>query len=231
MLQRHKSLFLPLLALFLLAEGTLSVLLHMVGRGGSRLSYAVVVLAFVFCLLLVEARASRLLTVAALAFTLCADYFLVLRDDEYLVAMLFFSVTQLLYAARLFLAEERRRRALQLGIRGGVILLARVATCLVAGESTDALALVSLFYFANLATNTLFAFLDGGGRGLFPYGLLLFVFCDIFVGFGMLGEYLPLGDGPLLSFLTSPPVNMAWVFYAPSQVLLSLSVLDRREMA
>ncbi len=228
MLRRNKTALGASILLFLVAEVTLSVLLHTVPRGGRILSYAVVVLAFGFCLLLYRRSAIWCFTSAALLFTLCADYFLVLRGDRYLAAMLFFSVVQLLYAGRLLSREAKRRRALHLGIRGGTVLAALAATCLVAGENTDALALVSLFYFADLLVNTLFAFLDTRGRGLLPYGLLLFVLCDIFVGFSMLRAYLPLGDGALISFLTSPPVNMAWVFYAPSQTLLSLSVLDEK---
>ena len=226
MLRRNKTLLSAAISLFLAAEVTLSVLLHSTGSFERGLSYSVVALAFFFCLGLYRRGAVWPLTVGALAFTLGADYFLVLRGDRYLTAMLLFSVVQLLYAARLLLLEPRRRCAAHLGLRGGVILAALLATRLVAGEGTDALALVALFYFANLLVNTLFAFLDARGRGLLPYGLLLFVFCDIFVGFGMLDAYLPLKEGPLLSFLTSPPINMAWVFYAPSQTLLSLSVLD-----
>ena len=61
-----------------------------------------------------------------------------------------------------------------------------------------------------------------GRRGrCFGLGLLLFVGCDLCVGLHNLAAVLPVVDtGPLFSFAQ---VGM-WLFYLPSQVLITLSV-------
>ncbi len=218
-------MFLPAVLLFLAAELTLSVLLHTAGGGWSaRLSYAVVVLAVLFCFLFIEKSGRYLFTQLALVFTAVSDWYLVLHPERgYLTAMLFFTVVQLAYGARILL-EDRKRTRFHLLLRLSLSLLA-IALCLfIAGDTADALALVSMFYFANLVANAVLALIRIKESPLLAIGLVLFVLCDIFVGFGMLGTYLPLPNTPLLEFLTSPPVNMAWVFYAPAQVLLALSL-------
>ncbi len=222
---KDRRVFLPAVLLFLTAELTLSVLLHTVGGGwNARLSYAVVVLAVLFCLLFAERSGRYLFTQLALVFTAVSDWFLVLHPERsYLIAMLFFTVVQLAYGARILL-EDRGRARLHLLLRLSLSLLAIALCLLVAGDTADALALVSMFYFANLVSNAVLALLRVKECPLLALGLVLFVLCDIFVGFGMLGTYLPLPDTPLMEFLTSPPVNMAWVFYAPAQTLLALSL-------
>ncbi len=222
---KRRLLFVALL-LYLSLELALAVLLHTV-TPSYPFSYAAVVLAALVCLALYDATPRWLLTATALLFTLGADLFLVVLDAHYTVAMCLFSVTQLAYAVRLTLGEGKRLRRVQLSVRAAAVLAAVSATVAVLGKGTDVLALVALFYFANLLTNAVFATVEWRRAPLFAIGLWLFVLCDIFVGFGMLGDYLPLGEGALLGFLADPPLNMAWVFYLPSQVLLSLSFLHR----
>ena len=216
--------------LFVLAEVTLGVLVHTLrGAAVARVSYAAVVLAFAFCLLFMERSTDYLLTQAALLTTCAADWILVLHPDRsYLVAMCFFSAAQLLYGARMTWLTVGRLRSVGLWLRLALTLAAWLTAYLVAGSTVDALALVSLFYFANLIVNALLAFLTHTACGTLAAGFLLFLLCDIFVGFGMLGEYIPLPSSGPLAFMASPPINMAWVFYVPSQTLLALSLLPRR---
>ena len=68
MMRRNKTLLGVSIPLFLAVEMTLSVLLHTAPRGGRILSYAVVALAFVFCLLLYRRSAVWRFTSAALLF-------------------------------------------------------------------------------------------------------------------------------------------------------------------
>ena len=96
---------------------------------------------------------------------------------------------------------------------------------IVLGEGADALAVVSVFYFVQLIMSCVFAFINTRrGSLILPIGLLLFLMCDIFVGFGNLGAYLPIEPGTLAFWLAYPPINMAWVFYLPSQTLLGISL-------
>jgi len=225
-MRRSKRLYHAALALFLAAECVLGVLVHTVRPGAVPwVSYAAVLLAFAFCFLSARKSATYALSQLALLFTLAADYILVLHPEySKLLAMLFFSVVQLAYGARLLLeAEGRRPRAVQAGVRAALSLLAVLLTLLVVGEAADALALVSMFYFANLLWNAALALLAWRRSPTLALGLVLFVLCDLFVGLSMLDAYLPIAEGTLLAWMASPPINMAWVFYIPSQTLLSLS--------
>ena len=60
-------------------------------------------------------------------------------------------------------------------------------------------------------------------------GLLLFLLCDVFVGFSVLGEYLTVSEGTFAYFLAHPGFNAAWLFYVPAQTLLGLNVMIQHE--
>ena len=228
MKQRKRSI--PIAAiLFAVTELVLGIMAHTAHRPTmAHARYAIVLLAFLFCFLFFERSLSYLFTQLALLATVAADYILILHNEYgFLLAVLLFTVAQLAYAARLLAGEaptlRRRHLAVRLLLSVGAISVGSLAL----GEAADALSLVALFYFANLVTNAVFAVFEKESRGVFATGLLLFVLCDIFMGFGMLGTYLPVGHGALIRFLTSPPLDMAWVFYPPSQALLALSLLPR----
>ena len=213
---------------FLLAELTLGILLQVLsGRAVVWCSYAAVVLACLFAALFFSCTHTYYFTQAALLTTVCADYFLVLRGAEQkLVAMLFFSLTQLCYFGRIYFADKsKKRRTVHAILRALVPILTLTFTLLVLGKNADAVALVSMFYFANLLLNIVFAFLAGDRPPLFAVGLLLFACCDIFVGLSLIEGYLPLAEDGFIYHLAHPGFNLAWVFYVPSQTLLSLSLL------
>jgi len=217
-----------LCAVFLLTELTLGILLQLLpGRAATWCAYAAVLLACLFAFLFLSRTKRYLFTQAALLATVCADYFLVLRGAEQkLIAMLFFSVTQLCYFARIYFAENREnRRTVHVILRILVPLLTLALTLAVLGKSADAVATVSMFYFANLLLNIVFAFLLGEKPPIFAVGLLLFAFCDVFVGLSLLDGYLPITKGSFIYRLAHPGFNLAWVFYVPSQALLALSLL------
>ena len=211
--------------LFSAVEAVLGLLLQITPVAASRhLSFAAVVLACLACPLLASRTRSYLFTQVALVFTVVADSILVYHRMEHAVlAMCAFSVTQLAYGARLYVTVGRR--AWQLALRLALSALALLLVRLVAGGTADALASIAL---ATLLSNTLIACLGGRRQAVLATGLVLFVLCDVFVGFSMLGEYLPPPDTALIHFLSSPPINMAWVFYLPCTVLLGLSLLPER---
>ena len=218
-----------LLPLFLIAEVVLAVLIHTTPPTDVY-CYISIVLAALFCLLVYNPTASWICTQTALLFTLGADFFLVLLGSQKTLAMCLFSITQLAYAARIILLQSKCERKVHSLTRVAVTAIAIVATVIVLGKNTDALSIISLFYFANLIANVAFATTKAKSEPLFAIGLWLFLFCDVFVGFSMLGGYLPLGDNAFLQFLVSPPINMIWVFYLPSQVCLSLSTLKKEQL-
>lgn len=220
--------------LFFFAEAVLSYLLQTVSDGTqTRLfSYAAVVLACLFCAVFASRTAAYALTQAALLCTVGADWFLVMCEPRaQLPAMLFFSGTQLCYFFRLLLQDASRRgRRVHIVLRVFISLAAILLTLLVLRERADAVALVSMFYYANLLLNIVFAFLETG-ISFFSVGLLLFALCDTLIGLSCIDPYLQLPEDSFVQTLLHPGFDPAWAFYIPSQALLAASLFraKRRE--
>jgi len=230
-----KRIFIISAAIFLAAEAILGYLLQTAkGYGFATFAYPVVVLACLFNLLAHSRSGVFISTQIALTFTVCADLFLVVLDGTYehrVIAMCFFSVTQLAYAARIYLEEGKIERKIHAIARIAVMSLALVLPFIVLGDGADALSVISVVYFANLVLNAVFAIAlcRGNPWGLvFAVGLILCVGCDVFVGFGNIEAYLPIKEGSFLFWLANPGMNMAWVFYTPSQALLGADLVVRR---
>jgi hypothetical protein len=214
---------------FITLEVALFPLIHL-GRGGVDVSacYLAIVLVALFALLtLPDATDKRLhLIRLGIAFTLVADYFLVLADDSELEGVLAFIVVQIFYAVYLFVREERRRvKNISLAVRGALMLGLVVVAFIVLGEDTDPLAIASVIYYGNLVISCVFAFLLGRRERIFAIGLLLFAMCDIWIGLEVLfSSYL---DSNLMNFVYNANYNLPWVFYQPSQVMIGLSLIDK----
>ena len=205
-------------AAFLSAEGVIYALflaLDLTGRGGQSvpLKYAGILLCLAFSLL----GADRLVPLA-LALTAGADWFLLVRNDRYLLGIALFLAVQTVYLLRLRRAGADSawplRSALALALGAGVYAL----------HMASAVNLAAALYFSQLMSNTLLAWtLKGAPRRAFALGLTLFVGCDVCVG---LFNVLPPGSPPYLA----ASVGM-WLFYLPSQVLIALSALPGKEDA
>lgn len=205
---------------FLLAELALYCLI-LTGSGvGLRHScFAAIVLCFLHCLLYSKGNS---LMVGALACTVAADYFLVLSTPiRQLWGMVFFLIAQSLYAVKLHSANKKKGFLLA---RLLLIVVAESVTVIVLREKTDALALVSLCYYANLLMNIVLAFTLFKTNKLLAIGFLLFALCDTVIGLQVAsGGYLPIAEDSLLHKILFSSFNLAWFFYLPSQVCLSLS--------
>ena len=104
-----------------------------------------------------------------------------------------------------------------------ILLLVAIAFAILGGKP-DAVSIISMIYFANLATNIAFAFVHHDRYLIFAIGLLSFALCDIFVGLGVLvNDYLRLGRDNFLWQMTHSGFNFIWFFYVPSQTLISIS--------
>lgn len=206
---------------FLAIELALYVLI--LTTGGSLLvtaSYISIVLCFLYAL--AHLKAASCLMVAALAFTLVSDYFLVVcHPPRQLFAMISFLIVQLLYA--LHLHHKTSSRPL-LVLRIGLLLVIEIVALIVLGKNSDALALVSVAYYANLAVNLIAACLPQGRDPRLPVAFLLFLLCDTVIGLQVAGEgYLAIPEQSLLYRILFMDFNLSWFFYLPSQVLLALS--------
>ena len=228
---KNKRLLILLSVIFLVTEALLGILLQTAQSSiPINLRYTAVVFACLFCVLFAEKSLSFLFTQIALLGTVGADYFLVYRSDmQQLPAMIFFSVVQIAYFLRLYFEDgNKTRRKVHLIVRVAISAAIILVTFAVLGKSTDAVAAVSMFYYANLVLNAIFAFISFKKNPVFAIGLLLFILCDTVIGFSLIDTYLPLAEDSVIYKIIYPGFDLAWAFYLPSQALLSVSLLPER---
>lgn len=214
-------------AVFIFVQLVLYVLIFAVG--GAMLRYLTVIFSFVFALIFLSKNKDSYLTATALLLTVGADCCLVMCEPrEQLIGMIFFSLAQIAYAFRVdSMLESKRARSATLIIRICAIVAVEGVAIYVAGEAFDALAAISMFYFTNILLNAVIAMSHVARHPLFAIGMLCFVLCDIFVGMNTaVGVYFSVSEGSMLYLMAHPPIDMAWLFYVPSQTLISLSSLD-----
>ena len=179
-----------------------------------------IVLCFLFALSMVR-RETMLLT-CGLAFTVCADFCLVLCDPiQQLGGMIFFSCTQICYWLKLQHIQCRKSWMIA---RIVLILAVEAVSVCILKENTDPLALVSMFYYVNLVMNMVESFIQFHRSPLFAIGLVFFILCDTVVGLQVAaGGYLPIPEGSFIHKLIFSGFHLSWFFYLPSQVLIALS--------
>ena len=205
---------------FILAEAILYWLL--LNNGGNIFTvcaYGGILLCFFYALMHIKTGMWRF--VAALACTLGADYFLVvLNPQQQLPGMVFFLFAQGFYAWQLHSTCQKKWL---LPLRLGLTAAAAAITCIVLGENIDALALISLCYYANLVMNIVVAWMQFSRYRLAAIGFILFLLCDTVIGLQVASTgYLPIPPGSWLHSIIFPPFHLSWLFYLPSQVLLAL---------
>lgn len=228
MLNLKKRALLISVSIFCIVELAIGIAVQLTeDRVNAFVSFSAVILACIFHLLFMSKARDYLLTQAALIFTVLADTFLVLIEPRMqLAGMCCFLVVQISYFLRIYLSTASKRlRDIHLCVRAAVSVVISVITLAVLGDDADVLSIISLIYFANLMLNIVFAFFDFKRNALFPMGLLLFALCDVFVGFDMIGAYIPVKEGSFAYFLANPGFNAAWLFYVPAQTLLALSLV------
>lgn len=213
---------------FVFAEAILFFAIQCTGGEVCRaLCYGSVLLALLHAIYVYLRTARSFFVVAALFFTAFADYCLVaMEDGPRVLAMIFFSCAQLCYALRL--RSEKGRNLSEIAVRLGAVAVLEVAMLIVIGSSADLLSAVTMFYFANLLINLAAATVRG--ERVLAAGLLAFLLCDVFVGLGVLAtDYVGAAEGSLLYAITHTGINLVWLFYVPSQTLISLSGIIRRK--
>jgi hypothetical protein len=218
---------------FVFTEATLGILVQLASGDLKRiLCFSSVALSLVFSIIILDKSSKRIATATALFFTVLSDAFLVLcSPPERIVAMLSFSIVQICYFLRLYLnTDEKRVKMRHLLVRCILVFAFSLSCALVLLDKCDLLSLISVFYFANLLTNLIFAFLKKDESILFPIGLLCFALCDAFVGFSVMSEvYFEFAEGSLLYNLANPPLDLVWLFYVPSQTLIPLSLITKKQ--
>lgn len=158
--------------------------------------------------------------IRSLAFllTLISDYFLLIKMDNFILGVSFFIGAQICHFASISIEFKASKKVLL--IFGGAFILS-ISTglgVLFAIKQFNALYAVVIVYVVILLSNFILSFLNFifykdyiyKGKAIFlTIGFLLFIGCDICVGLYNLGHY--------------EIYNFIWLFYAPSQILISIS--------
>ena len=189
-------------------------------------AYAYIVCAAIFCALFKEKTTDYIFTQLGLIATLAADFFLVLLPvQDRLPGMICFSFVQIFYFLRLYTADTNKtRKKVNLILRIVLSVLIVAITFIVLGPDADPVAVLSMFYYVNLALNTVFAFLDFENTGVFALGLLCFIISDTVIGFRSLDMYI--GAQPIVEevveHIKRSKIDLIYGFYLPSQALIAM---------
>jgi len=184
--------------------------------------FAVVVVALLYAILLFafERKRKNLWLIVAFVFTCAADYFLVLADSHYEMAVSLFVGAQIFHFLRILAIDHSFWKE---SVLLRLILFGILAICLIFFKMTEPLYLLGAFYILNLCVNAIDSALKAKkkpGFWVLFAGLILFIFCDITVG--LYGIYDTLGLSQEVAYAIS---DLTYIFYIPSQILIPLSAL------
>lgn len=167
--------------------------------------------ASILLIALMSLQASEKSITAALCLTAAGDVFLLVLDRWYTIGVSLFIVVQLLYSLHL---NDRLIRSIQIALAITSAFLALI---------TNRIEMLAVGYILLFILNLFQAGYQTVKHKTtqtvrFFFGLLLFFFCDLCVG------YYQIGSGQLWSFAR---IAM-WLFYLPGQVLILLSVISNQ---
>ena len=192
----------------------------------SVMTFLPVITAFLYSvIILAKDKCSYFLT-AALLFTVISDTFLMLLKPLHQdVAMFAFSIAQLFHFARLFVGiNSKKEKIIQLVLRFSLWVLVEIIAVIVTKNTFDAVVFLTVFYFVNLVMNFTLSCKYYRNSILLAVGFLLFIGCDIIVGFSVAaGTYLDIPETSVFYNLVNPSFDFTSFFYVPSQALIALS--------
>lgn len=194
-------------------------------------SFSVIITCFLASLIFIKDAKYNFLVSTALFFTVVSDFFLVVLFTYYpheffqSLAVTTFSVTQLCYFAYLIVNTSGSQIQRHITIRIIACVVAIALPIFILHESANYLALITMFYFANLLVSTAYAFRNYKKSPLFAIGLVFFILCDLFVGMQIgHGMFFTLPENSILYKIFFAPFNFMWLFYTISQTLIVLSL-------
>ncbi|MBQ7363766.1 MAG: hypothetical protein IJW48_04880 [Clostridia bacterium] len=229
----RKAAIISLLLLFLLLELVLYVLIQTVPQEYFGIpAYLSIILVFSFSCasFFTERQKYSYLVNLALAFTLGADFCLVVLDPaREAQGVVIFIAAQLSYFLYILIRERGRLFLVHTAVRLAVTVLAALLPFMILGDSADTLSVISVIYYSELVLNLVFSLFDRELR-LFSAGLVLFALCDLSIGLDNLSDYFNVGESGFIYSITHTGLNMAWIFYLPSQVLIAASLIKWRRL-
>ena len=139
---------------------------------------------------------------AALFFTVISDWFLVIKQSDYLLALITFTIAQFFYAIRLWENDGSvNRNKKHILMRSMVLIIMELGFLFlfkILKIKYDSLIFMGVMYFTFLLMNVLLAFMQLRKNILFPIGMTLFLCCDVLVGLSNLQNYIALAEPSFL---------------------------------
>lgn len=196
----------------------------------SLFSYICVISSCLFCSLLSDGSRSWLYTQLGLLGTVGADFFLVfLPHQQRTAGMVFFCGTQIFYFLRIYSEDKNEtRKRVNLILRSAASVAMLIITPLVLGSRVDAVSMLSMFYYANLTCNVLFAFMNFRSSRIFALALLSFILSDTLLGFQFLSDYFLIPRGSFIYYAIFFGKRIFYPFYILSQILMPISIASRK---
>ena len=199
----------------------------------SLFTYICIITSCLFCILLSDGSQRYRFTQIGLIATVGADFFLVFLPFQLKVpGMICFCVTQTAYFLNTYVEDDDLiRKKFHLILRIAVSVLSIVITVFVLGRRADLLALLSVFYYANLILNVIFSYLQFKKLRVFAIALTLFIVSDTLIGFDNLSSYLLIPRGSIIFILKRLFKGWVMPLYLAAQVMIPLSLLPRKRKA
>lgn len=174
------------------------------GINSSLIKYSGIIINFIFSIYLyIKKDLDDILLPLALIVTAIADYFLLIKDNNYQWGILCFCLVQTIYAYKIDKLKSIPIRILFLII---CILILKISN-----QSFNLTNILATYSITNLTLNVIISFIKN--KNMFSIALLLFWLCDINVGiYNLQIKYIYPIAGMLM-----------WIFYFPSQILLTIS--------
>ena len=218
-------------AVMVFAAVQLAVVHLMYNARFSLFSYICIITSCLFCAIVSDGSRSWLFTQLGLVGTVGADFFLVfLPVQQRVPGLIFFCMAQIAYFLRIYFEDRSRlRRRIHLVLRGLASVAALIVTPVVLGSRMDAVALISVFYYANLICNVAFSFVNFKQSGVFAIALLAFILSDTLLGFQSLSSYFLIPRGSFIFYAVQVGKRIFYPLYIFSQVTIPLSVAFRRK--
>lgn len=210
-------------AIFIVTETILLFLLLFLPKDNHIVCYISIVLCLIFALTNINKSTDGIFLCLGLLFTVISDTFLVLLKGSYTtVAMSTFLTAQICYFVKIQVTcKSWIAYAMQAAVTAAACSLFLVYAFRVLPE-VGTTVIISLIYFSLLLSNFTVSALYFRRDGVLAPGLLLFLLCDLTIGFDFIQNSLNLTAGFIYD-VANVPFNLTWLFYLPSQVLIALS--------
>lgn len=203
------------------------------------MKYLCIILCFTISLLIGENFLNRkdlFLLQISLFFTVIADYFFLITH-KYILGIVSFCIVQIIYSVR----HDIKNKVSTIKKFIMTLILVLIIYLIISNFiiTIDLIFVVGIYYAIALIVSVIKAiksckynYYPSPNKYMIAWGMILFLLCDIHVGFANIQKVIKVSPGLLKRFLDKS-ISLIWFFYLPSQILLTLSgykySLDKKE--